>query len=638
MAGFNLVPAEPPVVLAGSNAAVVDPGDGSSSGPIPVAGVAYDWLVDGVPFLMYPTEDDPYMRDMQEDTKDQFDASQEAGEQSFGYWWLRSQASYNGGAGQTFLDSTNDEVTRIRYFTSNYVDPFTTQGQVTVADGFNVQVVNRRASALVTWDGVARLATASSADNSVFVADVPDLDNSDEIEVGTTGTCQAMCTDGESLYVAIDDSVYRIDDSGTDTKIATVSFIGPVTIGFAKARIILTTGPQVYEIDPNPDTPPTAYTDEDAVYIHPSENWQYTSVADGPNGIYLAGYLGPLSELSLMTVEDAGDGLVLGQPVVQLRTPPSEIIHGVAFYLNAFFGLATSSGIRVGQFTPYGQPQYGPVLNPGNPAFAVAGSGSLLYFGGVNRVWSVDLGTQVADGRYAYAQYGDNINPVSATDNVVTIEVAVVDQHDKLFGVQASGGVFYQSSDPPSPPFGTLTTSYARFGTVEPKRLHYIRLEGTFPDVDSGVQTTVTVESIDGDSRTYPVPGGRTFYEIGVTDFPTSEAFRLIFNIAPGTVLRSWQQKSRPAPLQYQQLYLPLGVYDYEMAADGQQVGYDGYALDRLLRLEEAARSNRIVTVVDKWANIQNRAQISRCQFRQTVEPGSVRRLGGRVTLVLRLI
>jgi hypothetical protein len=90
--------------------------------------------------------------------------------------------------------------------------------------------------------------------------------------------------------------------------------------------------------------------------------------------------------------------------------------------------------------------------------------------------------------------------------------------------------------------------------------------------------------------------------------------------------------------LQYQQIYLPLACYDYEMEAGGQQVGYDGFGNDRLLRLEEAARSNRVVTVVDKWSNTQHRAQIARCQFRQTVEPGSVRRIGGKVTLILRLI
>lgn len=634
MSTFNLVPPTPPVVLAGGNAAVVDPGDGSSSGPVPISGIYYDWLVDGVPFLMMPTDDDPYMRDTQEDVKDQFDSSKEAGEQSFGYWWLRSQASYHGGAGQAYLDSLDTDVSRLRYYSSNFLDPFSVQGQVSVNPGFNRQAVSRKASAIVTWDGVLRLATASGGDNTVKVADIPDLTSQTSITVGAAGTCQAMCTDGENLYVAINDKVWRIDELGNTTDCGAVTFVGPVSIGFAKARVILTTGPKVYEIDPTGGTA----TYSTPVYTHPSTNWSYSAVADGPNGIYLAGYLGPLSELSLMTVADTGDGLTLSQPVVQLRTPPSETILGVAFYLNAFFGLATSSGIRVGQFTPYGQPQYGAVLNPGNPAYSVAGSGSLLYFGGANRIWSVDLGTQVAEGRFAYAQVGDNVNPASSSDPVISVEVARVDNIDKLFGVQSSGGVFYQPTTPVLPAAGTLITSWARFGTVEPKRLHYIRLEGTFPIPETGNAAVMTVESIDGATKQFVIRGGRTFYEFGVTDFDPSEAFRLVFSLAPSTILRSWQQKSRPAPLQYQQLYLPLACYDYEMAAEGQEIGYDGFSRARLLRLEEAARSNRVVTVVDRASNTQYRAQISRCQFRQTVSPGSVRRDGGRITLVLRLI
>jgi len=571
---------------------------------------------------------------MKEDVKDQFDSSREAGEQSFGYWWLRSQATYHGGAGQSFLDTDQAEVSRTRYYSSNYVDPLTTQGSVSVNEGFSRQSVNRTDSVLVTWAGVLKLVTGSGSDNTIKIADIPDLTSPTSVAVGSGGTVQAMCTDGENIFVAIDDNVYLIDDTGTVTDVGAVTFIGPVSMGFAKSRVILTTGPEVYEIDPTGGTLLPA-----AIYTHPSPNWQYTAVSDGPNGIYLAGYLGPLSELALMTVtDDAVDGLVLGAPIVQLRTPPSEIIQDVAFYLNAFFGLGTSNGIRVGSFTPYGQPQYGPLLNPGNPAYSVAGSGSLLYFGGANRVWSVALGTQVAEGRFAYAQYGDNINPASATDPLVSIEVAVIAGRDKLFAVQASGGVAYQPSVSVVPASATLTTSWARFGTVEPKRLHYIRVEGTFPVPETGNAMTFTIESIDGATKTFTVAGGRNFYEFGLNNFPTAESFRIVFQFTAGTVLRSWQFKGRPAPLQYQEIILPMGCFDFEKTADGQEMGYDGFALDRLLRLEEAARSNRVVTIVDKFTNTQAQAQLTRVQFQQGVMPGSVRRLGGRVTVVARLI
>jgi hypothetical protein len=634
MSTFNLLPPTPPVVLAGANAAVVDPGDGSG-GVVVAGGTQYDWLIDGVPFLLWPSEEDPYMRDTKEDVKDQFDSSQEAGEQSFGYWWLRSQASYHGGAGQAYLDSdSRDQISRVRYYTSSWLDPFTTQGQVTLNPAFGRQVVNRRGSCLVTWSGVPRLATASSTNNQVVIADIPDLLSPDTFTLGASGTCQAICSDGENVYVAVNDHVWKIDADGADTDLGSVTFVGPVSIGFAKARVILTTGPKVYEIDV------TGGGTNTELYEHPSSNWRYTAVADGPNGIYLSGYLGPLSELALMTVADTGSGLEIGPPIVQLRTPPSELIYGVAFYLNAFFGLATSNGIRVGQFTPYGQPQYGSLLNPGSPAYSVAGSGSLLYFGGGNRVWTVDLGTQVAEGRYAYAEYGSGINPASSSDPLTSLEVAVLEGVDHLFGVQQSGSVFFQPDEPSYPAAGTLTTSWARFGTVEPKRLHYIRVEGTFPTqaVTGASAMSMTIESIDGVSKTFQVPGGKTFYEFGVTDFASSEAFRIVFTIPAGTTLRSWQFKARPAPLQYQEFIVPLACWDNETAADGQNTGYVGYAFDRLLRLEEAARSNRIVTAVDKYANTQYRVQISRCQFRQTVMPGRSDRSGGKVTLVLRLV
>lgn len=633
MAGFNLVPPNPPVVLTGSNAAVVDPGDGSSSGPIPISGIPYDWLIDGVPFLLWPSEEDPYVRDMKEDVKEQFDSSREAGEQSFGYWWLRSQATYHGGAGQAFLDTDQAEISRTRFFSSNYIDPLTVQGQISVNDGFARQTVSRSCSVLVTWAGVQKLATGSSSDNTVKVADVPGLTSEASITLGASGTVQAMCTDGERIFAAINNKVWRIDAGGSTTDCGAITFAGPVSMGFCKARVILTTGPAVYEVDPTGAT--STYT---ALYTYPSTSWQYTSVADGPNGIYLSGYLGPLSELSLMAVVDGESGLELGNPVVQLRTPPSEVIQDVAFYLNAFFGLATSNGIRVGSFTPYGQPQYGALLNPGNPAYSVAGSGSLLYFGGANRVWAVDLGTQVAEGRFAYSQFGDLINPGSSSDPVISLDVAVVQGSDKLFGVQSSGGVFYQPTTAVIPTNATLVTSWARFGTVEPKRAHYVRVEGTFPTPATGNAMVITMENIDGATKQFVVHGGRTFYEFGVNDFASSEAFRLVFNLNYGTILRSWQIKARPSPLQYQEIILPLGCWDTEMAADGQEVGYRGYALARLLQLEEAARSNRVVTAVDKWSNTQHRVQISRCQFRQTVMPGSTDRNGGKVTLVLRLI
>lgn len=634
----NVLPAVPPVLLAGTGASSTpDPGGGPSGGGVVTAGFYYDWAIAGVPFCLWPSEDDPYLRDTKEDVKDQFDASREPGEQSFGYWWLRSQASYHGGAGQLYLDTATDsaDVSRTRFHSSTFIDPWTT-GQASVSRGFTRNTTALRiAGELITWSSVRKLAVASTSVNTVVVYDIPDLTNPQTVTLGASGTCQAMTSDGERLFVAIGAGVYRIDTGGTATLIANVTLDGPVVMGYAKQRVIMAVGRKLFEIDPAPVTPPATPV---AIYTNPAAGWRYTSVADGPNGIYVAGYSGPLSELALLSVTDEAGTLTLGAPVVQLRTPPDERINAVAFYLNAFFGLATSNGIRVGTFTPYGQPQYGPVLNPGNPIYSVSGSGSLLYFGGLDRIWSVDLGTQVANQRFAHVQYGSAIG-ASSTDTVTGLQVAVINGRDHLFGVLSSGGVLHQPATPVNTT-GILTTSWARFSTVEPKRLHYLRIEGDFPEPLVGTAAAIVqIEAIDGTSQTFTISGGgQTSFELGVSNLLTAEAFRITFTLDAASVLRSWQLKARPAPEQFQELVLPLGCWDFEVGADGQHIGYPGYSAARLVMLEDAARTNTIVTAFDRWSNTNYRAQISRCQYRQSILPGSSGRGGGKVTLVLRVV
>ena len=77
-----------------------------------------------------------------------------------------------------------------------------------------------------------------------------------------------------------------------------------------------------------------------------------------------------------MTVTEWAGTLVLGPPVVQLRTPPREIIRDVFFYVGSLFAMATSNGVRIGSFTPYGQAQMGTLLMRDNPARSLTGDGT----------------------------------------------------------------------------------------------------------------------------------------------------------------------------------------------------------------------------------------------------------------------
>lgn len=618
-----------PILLSGQLQQLVD------------TGLQYDFLVGGVPFRVHPEEDMPYLRDLQEDQKEQFDNSAEAGEQSFGYWWLRSQGSFHAGAGQLFLDSATDpDIGRLRFESSTHANPWM-PGKVSIAGTLTLQNLSRKRVEQVTWAGVQRLAMMSSVDHRVYVADLPGLTGVTTVALGVTGTCQDMTSDGANLFVAVNDRVYKIDTAGVATQICSaVTFSGTITLGYAKQRLILTVANKVYTLD----TAGTSGTAPVLHYTHPSAAWNYTCVAEGPVAIYLVGAAGPKSEVQSISVTESGGTVVLGPPIVQLKMPTGETARQVMFYTNSLFVLTTSNGIRAGNFTPYGQPQYGSLMAEGYPTTSIAASGSLVYVGGVNRVFWVDLGTPVdAAGRYAWATYSDNVNTADVTDVVLDLTVYQSGGRDYVFGACNTGNVITQSTYAPATA-AVLTSSWMRFGTVEPKQPAYLRVEGSFP-VIAGVTTplTVTVESDTGQSATFPAEGGKTAYEFGLFGMSPAQAFRVRFTLQDDATghdvhLRSWQIKALPVPQRYRELVLPLDCYDDELDFRGRKIGYKGFCADRLAALETLAETSPLVTVFDQLTGTSFQALIRRCQFRQAHSPTVRGRIGGKINLVLKLV
>lgn len=91
----------------------------------------YDVAIGGEPFILAPTDVNPYQRETAPYRKDQFDNSKEPGEQSLTGWWIRSQSSFHGGTGIKFYDPTSGESTNYRFADSQGLDVWT-KGQVTL--------------------------------------------------------------------------------------------------------------------------------------------------------------------------------------------------------------------------------------------------------------------------------------------------------------------------------------------------------------------------------------------------------------------------------------------------------------------------------------------------------------------------
>jgi len=91
----------------------------------------FDVAIGGEPFILAPTDTNPYQRETAPYRKDQFDNSKEPGEQSLTGWWIRSQSSFHGGTGIKFYDPTSGESTAYRFADSQGVDVWT-KGQVSL--------------------------------------------------------------------------------------------------------------------------------------------------------------------------------------------------------------------------------------------------------------------------------------------------------------------------------------------------------------------------------------------------------------------------------------------------------------------------------------------------------------------------
>lgn len=617
MASTNVLPnTRPPVVLSGQlvqSAGVDRPGD---------------VIISGIPFIIYPSDQDPYVRESTEDQRDQFDSSREAGENSFGAWWLRSQATFHGGQGQTYLESQGaTEITRTRFLSSRYMAVHT-PGQLTRAGTVTSASNTRKSAEQVTWSSVQKLVTMSTTTFQIHVADLPGLTGATTISLGATGVPTAMTSDGTNIHVAIADRIYRVNSSGVATHTHNLTFSGPVSMGFAKQRLIVTVGNKVYELDPNPGSPPV--TVGAAHYTNPATDYIYTSVSEGSNGIYLSGYSGTKSELSSMSITESGGSAVLGPPVVQLRMPPGELINDVLFYVSSFFAIATTAGVRVGSFTPYGQPQMGRLLMEKIPTYSLTGSGTLIWVGAKDSIWWVDLSTPTdANGGFAHSMYTDTIG-VNTSDPVSAIVVYTGGATDLVFGTTSAGWLISQPTFSAAAS-ATLTTSWARFDTVEPKRLFYVTVEGDNPIC------TVTAETAGGQTLSFTCDGTRDRYEFSTASMDPAQAFRLSFTLTSGT-LRSYQLKALAVPQRYKEIVLPLMCFDSEDDMRGELRGYDGFAQERLVAMETLAETNTRVTVKDNLLGTSYQAMIRRLQFRQTLNPTSENRLGGILNVILRLV
>ena len=569
-------------------------------------GEAYDVAIGGLPFFVGATDESPYRRVTAQYRKQQIDQTREPGEQTLTGWWVRSQSSFHLGAGIKYFEPAQEESLRFQYTESKGIDIWT-RGQITLlndtasfysgaAAGQLIGVNDGTNDCIYVTDGSAlkKITTGGTATTIT--------------QAGTPSTIFSLTTDGSNYYFINGTKVHKgsVGATPADSEIYNTPSVTRATIRYVKQRLIAAIGNVLYELDANATSSAALPT---ALYTHPNPNWVWSSIAEGPQAIYVSGYAPNGTSSAVFKISlDATTTNSLGFPTLETPTviidmPSGERINEFDVYLGVYAVLATSAGFRVGVSDANGNIQYGPLLFTDAPCNSVAFKDSYAYIAtkidGEAGLVRCDLSTTVlASSLYFPWAWDLAATGTSATAN----QVAFFGNSDRL--AFTTGNNTWAESTTSLVPTGYLRTGYIRYSTLETK---------IFKLLQARIDTTnggLTIDSIDAND---------TYYRIGTfaqeslvpeinVNYPRQAQEYLGFEFtltrsstdtAKGPLFTGYQLKSLPAVPRQRLIQYPLMCFDHESDHFGVESGYEGSAYERMSQLEQIENVGDTIRIED---------------------------------------
>ena len=569
---------------------------------------AYDVAFAGLPFFLAASDDTPYRRVTAQYRKQQIDQTREAGEQTLTGWWLRSQSSFHLGAGIKYFEPAQDESLRFQFTESKGVDVFT-NGQVTLLNdtasfysgsdpGQLIGLNDGTDDCIIFTDGTAIKKQASSAGSPTTIT-----------QAGTPSTIFSLTTDGSNYYFINGTRVHRgsVGAVPADAEIYTAASTTRATIRFVKQRLILAKENVLYELDANATASAVLPT---ALYTHPNPNWVWSSISEGPQAIYVAGYdpNGTSSSVFKITLDLANANALgfpeLNVPSVVIDLPDGESINDFDVYLGLYAVLATSAGFRVGIVDNTGDIQYGPLLFKDAPCNGIAFKDNFAFIStlieGEAGLIRTDLSTTVVSNSLNFPWAWDLIAAGTGTS---ATDVAFFGNSDRLVFSTVSDDIWAESTTS-LVESGYIQTGYIRYNTLEPKIFKLL-----FPRFIS-TNGSLSLQSIDSAGNTYNIgtyAQGATITESGIP-YPASAqeylGFKFTFNrsstnILLGPTFNGYQIKSLVATPRQRLIQYPVFCYDHESDKFGVEVGYEGFAFSRMQQIETVENLGDTIVVQD---------------------------------------
>ncbi len=197
---------------------------------------------------------------------------------------------------------------------------------------------------IIFTDGTALKKQATSAGSPTTIS-----------QAGTASTIYSLTTDGSNYYFINGTKVHKgsVGATPADSEIYDTPSTTRATIRYVKQRLILAKGNILYELNANATGSAALPT---ALYTHPNANWVWSSIAEGPQAIYVSGYDPNGTSSSVFKIGlNEGTANALGfptllTPTVIIDMPSGERINDFEVYLGTYAVLAPTSGFVSNRF------------------------------------------------------------------------------------------------------------------------------------------------------------------------------------------------------------------------------------------------------------------------------------------------
>jgi hypothetical protein len=435
--------------------------------------------IDGRPYMI-DQKSKQFVRGFEPRIRDSVDQGVEPGEATINPQglWRRNQTSWHFGAGQVYGDVDSAPY---RFYKSKGVNPWT-KGRLTLLNATKLSLSSAATSQhMVVQDG--RVYASVNGDVKYTTNPFTSSPTWTDCTGEPGGSCQAMATDGNDIYLAFpSDGVRRIDTSAAVGTISGTKYVNSndnyYMLGFAKNFMWGAYDHKLATISSG-----GSKTD----HIIPADTaFTWIGVATGQNAVYATGYSGKKSLIYKVTIKADG---TLDAGVVALELPTGEVVTAISGYLG-FILLGTNKGVRFCSTDNDSNLVAGSLIRTSGSVYKFASNDRFVYF-----TWSNYDNVSSGLGRMDLSVFTSANTPAYATDLMYTStadvkNVVMFDDSDgvtrPVFSISGVGIVVEDSSTIVSS--GNIETGVFRWGIMDPKFV------------------------VKVDARTTPLVGSITFY------------------------------------------------------------------------------------------------------------------------------